>query len=344
MNKYDLLDAIGSADDQWKQEVINHMSKQTGKYQNKPTPIRRALRLIPAAAAIICLLGITAYAAVNYWGIFDFQKDTLNPLPAEAETLVQTQDEVGGDDFVTCQVTESLTDGNKLYLTVRMQSKEPGKYALLFGMDEPSMPADYFGADYDGTFEDYIKENHMTPMMVGVGIKRLGQGGTGVQDIQEKHQAPDILDFLVICDIRDAGSDCSGVFDYTIHEPTADAEKHWGEIPFTFTNESSSIEGVYHPDSQPIEGMEFGDATVTETELGTIVEFPCNEITKGTAYDFMFRRVDGADYREGGGVFDESGNLFYHLEFAKEAFGDSFILEAHNPSTGEVFGQITFKR
>lgn len=347
MKNNDLLDAIGRVDEKWKQEVITHMSKNTksGHFAARPSPVRRTLRMIPAAAAIICLLAVTAYAAVNYWGIFDFQKNTRNPLPSEAEALVQTQDEVGSDDFVTCQVTETLTDGQNLYLTVRMQSKEPGKYGLLFQMDEPTMPADYFGADYDGTLEEYAKEHDMTLMMVGVGVKQLGEGGTGVQSIQEKHQAPDTMDFLITCNIADVGSDTEGVFTYTIHEPDAAMEDvHRGEIPFSFTNESASTENVYHPDSQPIDGMEFGDATVTETELATIVEFPSKETNKGAAYNFMFRRVDGADYREGGGVYDESGNLFYHLEFAKEEFGDSFILEAYNHSTDEVFGRIEFKK
>lgn len=349
MKNNDLLDAIGRVDEKWKQEVITHMSKNTksGHFAARPTPVRRTLRMIPAAAAIICLLAVTAYAAVSYWGIFDFNKEAANPLPAEAETLVQTQDEVGSDDFVTCQVTESLTDGQNLYLTVRMQSKEPGKYALMFQMDEPTMPADYFGADYDGTLEEYAKEHNMTLMMVGVGIKQLGEGGTGVQTIQEKHQAPDTMDFLITCDIFDVGSDTEGVFTYAIHEPDAAMEDvHRGELPFSFTNESSSGENVYHPTSQPnVEGMTVGDITVTQTDLGTYFDIEMEQ-SEHLMYETMLtlRIWHGDEFSSAYGFLAENGEWQWRIEAPKMEVGDSFTLELWDPGDDTYSGEIEFTK
>lgn len=369
MNNFDLLDAIGGVDDQWKQEVINHMTKNNhqttaGKYA-RPSRTRRILRQLPAAAALICLLGVTAYAAVTHWGIFDFQKEYLRPFPTEAQEIVQQQtetgsivqeDETGTGELVKCEITESINDGRQLNLTVRLQSAIPGKYVLMHQMDDPGMAASYFGADYDGTIGEYAKENNMTLLYVGVGVKRYeGTHGTGVQDIIEKHQSPEIMDFMIRSDMADLLTPGEGVLDITAHEEGATNFEDIirSEVPFTFKETADSQSESYKPVKQPdVEGMEITDVTVSHTDLRTYIEITykmTQKLAEEGSYYFRFS-PDGEYKFATSGMHTElveAGVYKQVEEIVKTDLGDSFSMELVNlegPEGKTVLDEVEFTK
>lgn len=348
MNNFDLLDAIGGVNDQWKQEVINHMTKnknnENGGRYARPSRTRRILRQLPVAAAIICLLGVTAYAAVTHWGIFDFQKDSLQPFPAEAQEIVQQQtetgsivqeDEAGSIELVKCEITESVNDGRQLNLTVRLQSGVPGKYVLLNQMDEPSMAASYFGADYDGTIGEYAEENNMILLVVSAGVQFSENGqGSGVQDVLEKHQAPDIIDYLITCDMADLPASGEGILDTTAREfdKVSFEDIVRTEIPFNFLETANSQSECYRPVNQPnVEGVEITDVTVSHTDLRTYVEITYKMPKQVAEEGGVFRFSPDGEYKmaTSGGYIEKVESDVYKatIEMVKTDLGDSFSLE-----------------
>lgn len=354
MNKNDLLDAIGGADDRFKQEVIDHMNKSTnhnrGKYQR---PVRRTLRLIPAAAALICLLAVTAYAAVSYWGIFDFQKDAPRPLPTEAQELVETHTEQGSNDYITCSITESLTDGQKIYVTVQLAAKEPGKYFLLTGFSSPETPLADIGMEGEGTIGEYADANNLECIYADADLKRIGEGGSGVQSFYEKYHSPDVVDILIEADVADVSIDGEGICDVTAHDEAAAMSGEnisRQEIPFTLTNEttgeSTSGENVYRPTSHPdVEGLTIRSVTVTQTDLKTYFDIDM-DMSEDLMYSGMrmLRIWHGETYDTAYGVLADDGQWQWRIESSKMEVGDSFILELWDPGDDSFTGEIEFTK
>ncbi|MDO5401612.1 MAG: hypothetical protein Q4F17_11685 [Eubacteriales bacterium] len=349
MNNFDLLDAIGGVNDQWKQEVITHMTKNNntntaGRYARKPSTARRILRQLPVAAAIICLLGVTAYAAATHWGIFDFQRESLRPFPSEAQEIVQQQtetgsivqeDETGSTELIKCEITESVNDGRQLNLTVRLQSGVPGKYVLLNQMDEPGMAASYFGADYDGTIGEYAEENGMTLLEVSAGVQFTENGqGSGVQTVQEKHQAPDTIDYLITCDMADLPASGEGILVTTAREfdKVNFEDIIRTEIPFSFLETANSQSESYRPVNQPnVEGVEITDVNVSHTDLRTYIEITYKMPQKLLDEGAMFRFSPDGEYgTASAGSYTEElepGLYKHNEEMSKTDLGDSFTME-----------------
>ena len=110
MNTFELLEQFGNIDGSYIEEAFEMKKVKRNT--------KRLFLTYLAAALAIGLLSVTVYAAISYLGIADMKKDTLHPLPQEAEPYVQQQEVTEQAQDWSCQLVETLFDGTHFLVTV----------------------------------------------------------------------------------------------------------------------------------------------------------------------------------------------------------------------------------
>lgn len=187
LNINDLKNALGEADDGFKNNVYQTLVELKKREERKP--VRKMSLRIVAIVTVLCLLATgTALAMTNTWGILDFlngRRIDVEVLP-DATEIVQTDlpQEGGENKLAVFSVREAVFDGQNVYIIVEAKAKNP-EY-LLLGLDANlSDPVGNMGPLFDGqrgTIDDYAKVNYKTPIHTSV---LLNLNGSSVDFVLE---------------------------------------------------------------------------------------------------------------------------------------------------------------
>ena len=157
MNLKHISDAITGIDPEFVSESMKQPAAGTAR---KPG---RKLIVAAAAACLVLGLSVTAYAQ-NISGIRDLLGHTYQELSAEADPYIVPHSQIIEGDYWTCRVTESLTAGNTIMVSLNITCDED--YILNGGMDIPSSEEIAQGV---GSF-DYAEQQGKTPLYIGAVI------------------------------------------------------------------------------------------------------------------------------------------------------------------------------
>lgn len=312
---------------------------QMRKYENKRNGVRsRRLVALILAACLVFALGLTAYA-FNFLGIREMLQRNGEELPSEAYDYIQTHDMSIDSTVWRCDVTESLTDENNIYITVTVTT--PGTYILAPTDATAESPVSVIGLEGEQTLGEYAAAQKKELLFLNMGIEEREKLGIAHTSLSFENVSPQEMTILLKAQktvsepIRDVVCVVTGV------EKTAVREHHMG---ITLVEAPSEDNGLYVPDKpDAAPGMIVGNATVTETPLGISIRY-METVTDEDAW-FNIKKVefDGLDYGEGGSVLEDDGNWWFTVSRCTGTVGDTLTARYYDWDD-QVVAIIEFKR
>lgn len=291
-----------------------------------------------AAALAVALLSVTVYAAVEFLGIADMKKDTITPLPKEAETYVQQQEITGEAQDWSCQLVQTLFDATHFVVTVGISGGD--KYIVAPTYCSPADLVTEIGLTGTETLGEYAAKQGKELLFVGADVGDRDALGIAVETVIPRSQSESEMTILV-----------EG--DYTIDAPEANCQVYAVvgdnyddvqrvDLPFKIEKAPVNEERVFKPDKpDAIPGMTVGDAIIAETPLGISVRIP-ETITDQQAYHgIMKTEFDEITYSEGGALPMNDGTFCFQASMCQGTVTDTLTVHYYDWDK-QLIGTITF--
>lgn len=311
-----VLFALNDVDDQMLDAVSRRMGYSRTRYDhtNVRVPHTRNARRIVLLAAVVAAflaLGVTAYA-LNIWGIREMYKTANRELPSEAEELIEPRTEVAEAEGWSCRITESLCDAGTVMLTVTVYGGE--KYILVPPDAMLEDPLGVIGREGEGTLEEYAAQQGKELLFVGADLQVSEESediGIDHVSIRSENISDSEMTILIVADKTVSASSLEAVCQISAREVSDvnvdDIERVF--LPITLTEGYSKLYGIFTPiDAEAVPGLRIGEATVTETSLGYLIEFTIEEVAEDALRQVLMTGCDELKDVNGSTVgMDEDG-------------------------------------
>ena len=299
---------------------------------------RRLIRLA-LAACLIFALAVTAYA-FNFLGIREMLKNNGDELPSEAYEYIQTHDMSIDSKVWRCDVTESLTDENNIFITVTVTT--PGEYVLVPTYASPEDSVSLIGLEGSQTLAEYAEAQKKKLMFVGMDIEEREALGIAHTAQSFESVSPQELTILLEAQKTVSTPIKEVICVVTGREETAVRSHHMG---ITLVEAPAESNGQYVPDNaNPFPGMTIGNLTVSESPLGISIRFPTSVESQEVFDDIKKVEFDGIVRGKGGGwVLEDDGNWWHTISRCTGEVGDTLVARYYDWDN-ELIGTVTFNR
>lgn len=340
MKSIDLLENMGDISGKYIMEA-----SELNKVQIKKVG-RKTFRLTLLAAVLsVMLLGLTAYAAMDYLGIFDMLRGTRFELAPEAEEYVETQSSAQEAEGWSCRIVESLTDAADYAVTVGVSGGD--KYILAPTYCSPSDSAMEIGMEAGMTLEELARKLGKTLLFVGAGMEERDRLGIAVETEICKSQSLNEMTIL----ITGQKLNDSPVLDASCMVTVVEEGKYDFEdiqrvhLPVTMNaaplQESFQMRPV---GSDEVLGIKFLKVTASKSALGWMVEFQVDWPKEGITEDFKTMTCEELyDYEGGGFVFWDNAPSVCQWTKAKGEITDKLHVQFISWDN-EILGTMEFER
>lgn len=330
MNTFELLEQFGNIDGSYIEEAFEMKKVKRNT--------KRLFLTYLAAALAIGLLTLTVYAAISYLGIADMKKNTLHPLPQEAEPYVQQQEVTEQAQDWSCQLVETLFDGTHFLVTVGVSGGD--KYIVASDYSDPDCPITDIGLSGTETLGEYAAKQGKKLLFVGADVGDREALGIAVESLDFRSQSEGEMTILV-----------EG--DYSIDAPEATCQVYAREgdnyddiqriyLTFPISKAPSTEERVFKADNpDAIPGIHVESVTISESPMGMTVKFQETVTDLEASYNIMKLDCDEITYYQGAAVLGEDGQ--YHTAWTMAKGNVTDTLTVHYYDWDKVYiGTIVF--
>lgn len=330
MKPFDFLDEFGNIDESYIMEAYE--MKRTRK------SAKRLWMTYLAAALAVALLSVTVYAAVEFLGIADMKKDTITPLPKEAETYVQQQEITGEAQDWSCQLVQTLFDSTHFVVTVGISGGD--KYIVAPTYCSPADLVTEIGLTGTETLGEYAAKQGKELLFVGADVGDRDALGIAVETEIPRSQSESEMTILVEGDYTIDAPEANCLVYAVVGEDYDDVQRV--NLPFKIEKAPVNEERVFKPDKpDAIPGMTVGDAIIAETPLGISVRIP-ETITDQQAYhEIMKTEFDEITYSEGGALPMNDGTFCFQASMGQGTVTDTLTVHYYDWDK-QLLGTITF--
>lgn len=330
MKPFDFLDEFGNIDESYIMEAYE--MKRTRK------SAKRLWMTYLAAALAVALLSVTVYAAVEFLGIADMKKDTITPLPKEAETYVQQQEITGEAQDWSCQLVQTLFDSTHFVVTVGISGGD--KYIVAPTYCSPADLVTEIGLTGTETLGEYAAKQGKELLFVGADVGDRDALGIAVETEIPRSQSESEMTILVEGDYTIDAPEANCLVYAVVGENYDDVQRV--NLPFKIEKAPVNEERVFKPDKpDAIPGMTVGDAIIAETPLGISVRIP-ETITDQQAYhEIMKTEFDEITYSEGGALPMNDGTFCFQASMGQGTVTDTLTVHYYDWDK-QLIGTITF--
>lgn len=305
---------------------------------------RRARMILLAAVLSVTLLGMTAYAAMDYLGIFEMLGGTRFELAPEAEEFVQTQDVAGEGAGWSCRIVESLTDAADYMVTVGISGGD--KYIVAPTFCSPTDSVFEIGLEGSQTLEELARAQGKTLLFVGAGMAERERLGIAVENGMFRSQSPSEMTILIDGQKLNTSDTIETFCDvYAVEEGKYEFDDvQRVKLPVTLCSapqeESFRMEPV---GSDEILGIKFLSTTVSKSALGWMVEFQVDYPKEGIE-DFKKMTCEELSSFEGGGfVFWDNAPTVCQWTKGQGEITDTLTVHFCNWDN-EIIGTMVFRK
>lgn len=330
MKPFEFLDEFGNIDESYIMEAYE--MKRTRK------SAKRLWMTYLAAALAVALLSVTVYAAVEFLGIADMKKDTITPLPKEAETYVQQQEITGEAQDWSCQLVQTLFDATHFVVTVGISGGD--KYIVAPTYCSPADLVTEIGLTGTETLGEYAAKQGKELLFVGADVGDRDALGIAVETEIPRSQSESEMTILVEGDYTIDAPEANCLVYAVVGENHDDVQRV--NLPFKIEKAPVNEERVFKPDKpDAIPGMTVGDAIIAETPLGISVRIP-ETITDQQAYhEIMKTEFDEITYSEGGALSMNDGTFCFQASMCQGTVTDTLTVHYYDWDK-QLIGTITF--
>lgn len=331
MKPFDFLDEFGNIDESYIMEAYE--MKRTRK------SAKRLWMTYLAAALAVALLSVTVYAAVEFLGIADMKKDTITPLPKEAETYVQQQEITGEAQDWSCQLVQTLFDATHFVVTVGISGGD--KYIVAPTYCSPADLVTEIGLTGTETLGEYAAKQGKELLFVGADVGDRDALGIAVESELPRSQSDSEMTILVEGDYTAANVTEANCQVYAVVGDNYDDVQRV-DLPFKIDKAPSSGERVFKPDKpDAIPGMTVGDATIEQTPLGISIRIPETITDQQAYYEIMMTEFEGFTYGEGGALPMSDGTYCFQASMCQGTVTDTLTVHYYDWDK-QLIGTITF--
>ena len=331
MNAFDFLEQFGNIDGDYIQEA----------YEMKKTKrsTKRLFLTYLAAALAIALFSVTVYAVISYLGISDMKKDTLHPLPQEAEEYIQQQEVTEEAQDWSCRLVETLFDGTHFMVTVGISGGD--KYIVAPTYCSPEDSVWEIGLSGSETLGEYAEKQGKQLLFVGADVGDRDELGIAVESELPRSQSDSEMTILVEGDYSIEASEATCQVYAVEGENYDDVQRVY--LTFPISKAPSTEERVFkavNPDAIP--GIHVESVTISESPLGMTVKFQETVTDLEASYNIMKLDSDEITDYTGAAVLGEDGQYHTAWTMAKGSVTDK--LTVHYYDWDRVYiGTIVFR-
>lgn len=336
MNAFDFLENMGNIDGKYILEA-----NELEKMQVKKVFGKRKLLTYLAAALAIALLSVTVYAAISYLGIADMKKDTLHPLPQEAEPYVQQQEVTEQAQDWSCQLVETLFDGTHFLVTVGVSGGD--KYIVAPTYCSPEDSVGEIGLSGSETLGEYAAKQGKQLLFVGADVGDREALGIAVESELPRNQSESEMTILVEGDYSIEASEATCQV-YARDEDARNVEDIQRiYLTFPISKAPSTEERVFKADNpDAIPGIHVESVTISESPMGMTVKFQETVTDLEASYEIMKLDSDEITDYQGAAVLGEDGE--YHTAWTMAKGNVTDKLTVHYYDWDKVYiGTIVFR-
>lgn len=333
MNTFELLEQFGNIDGSYIEEAYE-MKK--GKRNTK-----RLFLTYLAAALAIGLLTLTVYAAIQYLGIADMKKDTLQPLPQEAEEYVQQQEVTERAQDWSCRLVETLFDGTHFMVTVGISGGD--KYIVAPTYCSPEDSVGEIGLSGTETLGEYAARKGKKLLFVGADVGDREELGIAVESQLPRSQSESEMTILVEGDYSIEASEATCQV-YARDEGAKNVEDiQRVYLTFPISKAPSTEERVFKADNpDAIPGIHVESVTISESPMGMTVKFQETVTDLEASYNIMKLDSDEITDYTGAAVLGDDGQ--YHTAWTMAKGNVTDKLTIHYYDWDKVYiGTIVFR-
>lgn len=330
MKPFDFLDEFGNIDESYIMEAYE--MKRTRK------SAKRLWMTYLAAALAVALLSVTVYAAVEFLGIADMKKDTITPLPKEAETYVQQQEITGEAQDWSCQLVQTLFDSTHFVVTVGISGGD--KYIVAPTYCSPADLVTEIGLTGTETLGEYAAKQGKELLFVGADVGDRDALGIAVESELPRSQSESEMTILVEGDYTIDAPEANCLVYAVVGENYDDVQRV--NLPFKIEKAPVNEERVFKPDKpDAIPGMTVGDAIIAETPLGISVRIPETITDQEAYYEIMKTEFDEITYSGGGALPMNDGTFCFQASMCQGTVTDTLTVHYYDWDK-QLIGTITF--
>ena len=333
MKPFELLDEFGNIDESYIMEAFE--MKKTRK------SAKRLWMSYLAAALAVVLLTVTVYAVVSYLGIADMKKDTLQPLPQEAQAYVQQQEVTEEAQDWSCRLVETLFDGTHFMVTVGVSGGD--KYIIAPTYCSPEDSVTEIGLPRGETLGEYAAKQGKQLLFVGADVGDRDALGIAVESQLPRSQSDSEMTILVEGDYSIEASEATCQV-YALEEGAKNVEDvQRVYLTFPISKAPTSEERVFladNPDAIP--GIHVESVTISESPMGMTVKFQETVTDLEASYEIMKLDSDEITDYQGAAVLGDDGE--YHTAWTMAKGNVTDTLTVHYYDWDKVYiGTIVFR-
>lgn len=331
MNTFELLEQFGNIDGSYIEEAFEMKKVKRNT--------KRLFLTYLAAALAIGLLSVTVYAAISYLGIADMKKDTLHPLPQEAEPYVQQQEVTEQAQDWSCQLVETLFDGTHFMVTVGVSGGD--KYIVAPTYCSPEDSVGEIGLSGSETLGEYAAKQGKQLLFVGADVGDREALGIAVESELPRSQSESEMTILVEGDYSIEASEATCQVYAVVGENYDDVQRIY--LTFPISKAPSTEERVFKADNpDAIPGIHVESVTISESPMGMTMKFQETVTDLEASYNIMKLDSDEITYYQGAAVLGEDGEYHTAWTMAKGDVTDK--LTVHYYDWDKVYiGTIVFR-
>lgn len=331
MNTFELLEQFGNIDGSYIEEAFEMKKVKRNT--------KRLFLTYLAAALAIGLLSVTVYAAISYLGIADMKKDTLQPLPQEAEPYVQQQEVTEQAQDWSCQLVETLFDGTHFMVTVGVSGGD--KYIVAPTYCSPEDSVGEIGLSGSETLGEYAAKQGKQLLFVGADVGDREALGIAVESELPRSQSESEMTILVEGDYSIEASEATCQVYAVVGENYDDVQRIY--LTFPISKAPSTEERVFKADNpDAIPGIHVESVTISESPMGMTVKFQETVTDLEASYNIMKLDSDEITYYQGAAVLGEDGQ--YHTAWTMAKGNVTDTLTVHYYDWDKVYiGTIVFR-
>ena len=333
MKSFDFLDQFGDIDETYITEAYELKNMKVRK-------VSRKFLIYLAAALAVCLLTVTVYAAMNYFGISDMKKDTLQPLPQEAETYIQQQEVTGEAQDWSCYLVETLFDSTHFMVTVGISGGD--KYIIAPTYCGPDDSVAEIGLPRGETLGEYARRQGKKLLFVGAVVDDREALGIASEGQLCRSQSESEMTILVEGDysIEASEATCQVYARDEDFRDVGDTQRIY--LPFTINKAPSTAERVFKADNpDAIPGIHVESVTISESPMGMTVKFQETVTDLQASYEIMKLDSDEITDYQGAAVLGDDGESHTAWTMAKGNVTDTLTVHYYDWDK-QYLGTITF--
>ena len=338
MRSFDFLSQFGNIADEYILEVQN-----MGKFETVKPKGKRFGKMLLVAALVISILGVTAYAAGCYLGIWDMTRGHYNELPQTATEYIETQTVQETRQDWSCSVVETLFDKGYFMVTVGVSGGD--NYILMPDYVEPDQSVSEIGLSGSQTIQEYADSKGKKILRIMADIANREELGVAVADVLIKNQS-DSEATILVSGQRDPNVTVTEAACRVIAWEHGTGEENIQRVELKFPVTEAPVgesKVLYAQDPNAVAGMTVRSVTVNETATGTMLEFD-DEITDETIFSSL-KKAEAREltWKEGGGWVDDGQGKLRSIPWRVEGtVGDTLTVDYYNWDD-EVIGTLVFK-